>query len=143
MMKNKLRFALLVTLVALPALAQTDMLKDLGDNAWNMPGYPEVRVLTPPPTTPEDLVTGKQLSEVYCISCHGMNLDGEGFVEGANMTPPQSLRYTRNYHLGSQSLAIFRTIKYGIPELMQSYEEPMTDAQIWALTAYVRSMQKE
>jgi mono/diheme cytochrome c family protein len=139
-----MRKAALLTaaLLALPALAQTDMLKDLQENAWNMPGYSAVKVLTPPPTTPDQLVSGKQLAEVYCINCHGMNLDGEGYLEGANMTPPPSLRHTRNYRLGSQSLAIFRTIKYGIPAVMPPQEEPMSDDQIWALTAYVLSMQK-
>jgi mono/diheme cytochrome c family protein len=131
---------LLGILLGLPVLAQSDLLDDL-KNAQGLPGYAAVEALTPPPTA--DVAMGKQLAEVYCINCHGMNLDGEGYLEGASMDPPPSLRYSKNYRFGYKDLSVFRTIKYGVPLVMEPSEEPLTDSQIWALTAYVRSQQKE
>lgn len=127
---------------ALEGNSPEEMLSDLKTNAWGMPGYAAVEVLTPPASTSESVAAGKQLAEVYCISCHGISLAGEGYDESVSMNPPQSLRDTRNYHFGFMDLGIFRTIKYGVPGVMQSYQEQMTDDQIWALTSYVRSLQK-
>lgn len=129
-------------LSALAEESQPEMLSDLKSNAWGLPGYAAVEALTPPFSTPESVANGKELAEVYCISCHGMSLAGEGYDESITLDPPPSLRDTRNYHLGFMDLAIFRTIKYGIPDIMQAYQEQLTDDQIWAVTSYVRCLQK-
>ncbi len=120
--------------------AQTSLLDDYS-NAQGLPGYPEVKALTPRPPQPDDLQVGRQLAEMYCISCHGINFTGEGLDESINLSPPQSLKDPRNYRFGYLDLAIFRDIKYGIPEVMDPQQEFMTDDQIWALTYYLRSLQ--
>lgn len=59
---------------ALEGDGMQEMLTDLKTNAWGQPGYAAVEVLTPPLSTPDSVAAGKQLAEVYCISCHGMGL---------------------------------------------------------------------
>lgn len=122
--------------------AQNALLDDYS-NAQGLPGYPEVKALTPRPQQPDDLKVGRELAEMYCISCHGLNLEGQGYDESVTLSPPPTLRDTQNYHFGFMELAIFRDIKYGIPDIMAPQQEFMTDDQIWALTYYVRSMQNQ
>ena len=135
--------ALCSTVLALEPATRSELLSDLKANAWGLPGYAAVEVLTPPPSTPESVAEGKRLSQTYCISCHGMSLNGEGYDESINMTPAESLQYTPNYHFGDLNLSIFRSIKYGFPKFSHTFEESMTDEQIWALTSYVRSLQRK
>jgi mono/diheme cytochrome c family protein len=119
---------------------------DLGDyaNAEGQTGFEEVKALKPPASSPDAIAKGK---EVYagagnCVSCHGADGKGDGPAGTALDPPPRNMHATADYKYGTNELAIFRTVKYGIDGTgMAPLEGVLTDEQIWQVTAYVKSIQ--
>jgi putative heme-binding domain-containing protein len=118
-----LRSALLCALIAsLPAVAQ---------NRNQNPRPPSDRPIAEknPFTSAADIAEGRRVFQGRCAICHGPS--GEGGV-GVNLT-------TGQYRMGSSDAQIYRTIQNGIP----GSEMPgtrQTDAEIWRVVAYVRSL---
>ncbi len=107
---------------------------DLDARAANLPGYAEARALQPP----ESRRGSRALYQEHCLGCH------EHYREGPMITtgPPNDLSVPSTYKCGTGELAIFRTIKHGIPRTGMA---PLiaSDADLWAITFYVRSLQKQ
>lgn len=82
-----------------------------------------------PFTSAADLDQGKKLYAGRCAGCHGPAGDGG---KGANLASPMLSR-------GQTDLALYRTIRYGIPETeMPSHN--LTQREIWQMAAYVRTL---
>jgi mono/diheme cytochrome c family protein len=81
---------------------------------------------TPTPTSPELVAHGRRLFLDSCAHCHGADARGD---EGPDLHDVQvSDRYIAN------------TITRGIPHEMPSFAKKHGEADIGALTAYVRSL---
>jgi mono/diheme cytochrome c family protein len=103
----------------------------------------------PMPLTADLMARGRQRFEIYCSPCHGLAGAGDGLVarradrlmeQGqATWTPPANLhdQTVRERPVGH----LFNTITYGI-RTMPSYGSQVTEADRWAIVAYVRALQR-
>lgn len=76
-----------------------------------------------------DIAFGKRLYAGRCAGCHGPSGDGG---KGANLAVPKLPR-------GSTDLALYRTIRYGIPET-EMPSANLTEKEVWQLAAFVRTL---
>jgi mono/diheme cytochrome c family protein len=103
----------------------------------------------PVPVTADLMARGRQRFEIYCAPCHGLGGMGDGLVarradrlmeQGqAAWTPPANLHddTVRERPVGN----LFNTITYGI-RTMPAYGSQVTEADRWAIVAYVRALQR-
>jgi cytochrome c oxidase cbb3-type subunit 3 len=82
-----------------------------------------------PYTSVGDLEQGKKLYLGRCAGCHGPTGDGG---KGANLATPVLAR-------GDSDLALYRTIRYGLPDTEMPAHN-MTEREIWQMATYVRSL---
>ncbi len=97
-------------------------------------------VLVAPPRTEERLQTGQKWFNVFCITCHGPEGDGNGKIVGPDLFPaPPSLHteQARNFPDGH----IFHVITKG-QNKMPSYADRLTVDQRWSVVEYVRALQR-
>ncbi len=98
--------------------------------------------------TPRYLVKqGKRLFQKFCAHCHGIHGDGDGYnaeyldKEPAELSHPKFQRKKTNHQ-------IFRVIHKGgagvrKSHLMPPFGSTLSQAEIWALVAYIRSLATE
>ena len=129
----------------LPSGESTDRtaLENDFENAEGMPGYDEVLPLQIPPLNAKMLAQGKQLFSNSCAGCHGQSGVGDG-PAGKNLDPPpRDLTKSREYKYGHLELALYRTGAYGIPDTgMTGWGEVLDADELWAVTHYLRTLQK-
>jgi cytochrome c oxidase cbb3-type subunit III len=82
-----------------------------------------------PYTSEADVAFGKRLYAGRCAGCHGPTGDGG---KGANLAVPKLPR-------GSTDLALYRTIRYGIPET-EMPSANLTEKEVWQIAAFVRTL---
>jgi mono/diheme cytochrome c family protein len=84
------------------------------------------------------LARGQAVYNTYCIVCHGPNGEGDGYVVPKYPRPPtlQSDK-VRQYPDGS----IYHVISLG-QNLMPSYASQIAPADRWAITHYIRVLQR-
>lgn len=102
------------------------------------------------PVATADLELGRQVYAQQCALCHGANLEGEANwreynPDGTFRSPPHD-DTGHTWHHGDSYL--FERTKYGTAALppesrhlsdMPSYEAILTDEEIWAVLAYIKS----
>ncbi len=104
------------------------------------PGFNQVQKLQKRPQPNPKL--GRQLFLDNCFSCHGAEGKGDGDAGSALDPQPANLTLPANYKFGSGSLAVFRTVKYGVEGTgMAPWEGRMTDEECWKVVDYVKSIQ--
>ncbi len=98
--------------------------------------------------TPPALVNqGKKLFQKFCAHCHGINGDGDGYnaefldKEPAELSDAKFQRKKTNHQ-------IFRVIQKGgagvrKSHLMPPFGKTLSQAEIWALVAYIRSFSED
>src|SRR4051794_38472009 len=86
-------------------------------------------VSTNPLTGPADVEVGKKLYKGRCAGCHGPSGDGG---KGSSLATPTLPR-------GHNDVALFRIIRYGIPETEMPAHN-MTEREIWQICTYVRTL---
>ena len=98
------------------------------------------RVLTNPlDSTPEIVSEGKALYDVYCMSCHGQNGQGDGPVGKVFLgVPPYNLGRVKELPEGQ----IFHTITYGRGRMMPHGSQVAVDER-WKITRYVQVLQNQ
>ncbi|MDP6931694.1 MAG: c-type cytochrome [Myxococcota bacterium] len=98
------------------------------------------------PLTVDDdvLATGKQMFEVYCATCHGP--DGKGGAPVTDMSAGQRYPIPPPLLSGDGSITAFKTDGYLFltvrdgGAIMPGYGYAMDDPEIWALVAYMRTL---
>ena len=111
-----------------------------------------LRAQSIPSTNPADseaIALGRQVYETQCASCHGVNLEGQaGWKEpnpdGSFRAPPHDETGHTWHHPDAQLFAI---TKHGTAALvggdyktrMEGFGDSLTDAEILAILAYVKS----
>ena len=94
----------------------------------------------PVPSTPKSIDTGRQLFQTYCTGCHGADATGNGPLAPKDVHPPNLTDADWKY--GGTDGEIFTNIREGIgPKFdMKSWKSLMTDAEIWSVVNYLRSI---
>ena len=101
------------------------------------------------PNDPQTIALGKSVYDEACAACHGENLEGQPdwrsrTPEGRLPAPPHDAS-GHTWHHADQML--FDMTKFGIEAFapagyksdMPGFEESLSDAEIWAVLAYIRS----
>jgi mono/diheme cytochrome c family protein len=104
-------------------------------------GNPEAAKLKNPVTaTPESLAAGKRSYTRLCGKCHGPEGAGDGTGATGPVAPSDLTDTTWDY--GSSDGEIFAVIHDGVPNSadMEGYSARMSDAEIWNVVHYVRTL---
>ena len=102
-------------------------------------GNPEAgKVRNPVASTPESVAAGKRLYSRLCVRCHGPLGKGDGGGAGAGGQPSDLTDST--WEFGSSDGEIFAVIHDGTSADMEGYAEQISDADIWNLVIYIRSI---
>jgi mono/diheme cytochrome c family protein len=102
-------------------------------------GHPEAAKLkNPVANTPESIAAGKKVYQRMCARCHGPSAKGDGGGAGGGGIPSDLTDETWDY--GSTDGEIFRSIHDGTSVNMEGYAERITDADIWNIVNYLRSI---
>lgn len=102
------------------------------------------------PSDASQVAMGERIYTEHCASCHGRNLEGETpdwrtrKASGALPVPPHDATGHTWHHSDEQLFAI---TKYGVEPFapegyvsdMPAFEDTLTDAEIWAVLAYIKS----
>jgi mono/diheme cytochrome c family protein len=101
---------------------------------------PASELTNPVPPTAKSIETGRQLFQKYCKACHGENATGNGPLAPKDVHPPNLTDAEWRY--GATDGEIFTNIHDGIgPKFeMKSMKSRMTDAEIWSVVNYLRSI---
>jgi cytochrome c553 len=96
------------------------------------PNPSALRLTSPFGTDPQVRMVGSQLYLSYnCIDCHGM--DGSGAM-GPSLADGR-------WRFGGTASEVFESIYQGRPDGMPAWGGRISDADIWRLVAYVRSLE--
>jgi alcohol dehydrogenase (cytochrome c) len=106
-----------------------DLLRMLRPGSLAYKGNP-FEVIESPRRSKDDLEVGEELYRKYCTSCHGDQ--ARGSLGGPSLQG-------RIFRQGSSDLALYRTIKLGIPSTPMAGKELLRD-DIWRLVSYLNSI---
>jgi mono/diheme cytochrome c family protein len=102
-------------------------------------GNPEAaKIKNPVPSTPESVAAGRQLFTRLCARCHGALGKGDGGGAGAGGQPADLTDAVWDF--GATDGEIFSVIHDGTSADMEGYSERISDADIWRLVNYIRSI---
>jgi len=94
----------------------------------------------PVPATPESVSGGAGLFAKQCASCHGTGGKGDGAMAAKLKVKPSDLTDAEWKH-GPSDGEIFTLIRDGAKNAgMKAYRGVLTDAQMWSLVNYIRSI---
>ena len=98
----------------------------------------------PAPVAKPDASRGAQLYATNCSSCHGPKGDGDGPV-GASLVPKPAKHSDGAYMNALTNDHLFQVIKAGGPSvgkspMMAPWGGALSDAQIWDVIAFVRTL---
>ncbi len=102
-------------------------------------GYEASKGLTSPlESSPENLEKGKEMFDIYCISCHGAKGDGKGkLVEREKFLGVPSYK-DRVITIGS----VFHVETYGL-NAMGSHANQLSKKERWQVAEYVMSLKSD
>jgi mono/diheme cytochrome c family protein len=104
-------------------------------------GNPEAaKIKNPVAATPESIAAGKRSYTRLCGKCHGPEGAGDGTGATGPVAPPDMTDDKWDY--GGSDGEIFAVVHEGIPKSpdMESYAARMSDADIWNLVNYLRTL---
>jgi len=102
-------------------------------------GNPEAaKITSPSPATAESVAAGKRSYQRWCVQCHGPEGKGDGGGAGAGGQPADLT--DDHWDFGGSDGEIFFVIRDGTSADMQGYAEQISDADIWRLIDYLRSI---
>ncbi len=95
------------------------------------------KLQNPVKPTPASIENGKQLFNIYCVPCHGVDAKGDGpvstkFVTPSNLTSEQSRARADGY--------LFATIRQGGTS-MPSQADGLSPQETWDIVNYLRTLQ--
>lgn len=92
----------------------------------------------PASVTPASLQRGRERYEIYCVPCHGLTGDGNGYLTLRGFPHPPS--YHGERLRGAPDLYLFDVITHGYGA-MYPYADRLSRDDRWAIVAYVRALQ--
>ncbi len=84
---------------------------------------------------------GRQLYDINCAQCHGLDGLGNGIIGAALNNKPANLASERL--IGLADGAIFLTISNGVPQRMPALNENLNVRDRWDVVNYVRVLQQQ
>ncbi len=100
-------------------------------------GNPDAaRIKNPVPASPEATAAGKRIYSRMCSRCHGA--EGKGDGSAASAPVPDLTDDAWDY--GGSDGEIFSVIHDGVSTNMDGYAARLSDADIWNVVAFVRSV---
>ena len=115
-------------------------------------GDPEAaKIKNPVAVTPESMAAGKKTYDLFCAGCHGPDAEGAdkagiviSVIEDQGGKQPPDLTDEVWDH-GSSDGEIFTVIKKGVgPQyFMAPWDGRISDAEIWNVVNYIRSLAKK
>jgi len=100
-------------------------------------GNPEAaKVKNPVASSPESIAAGKRVYTRMCSRCHGA--EGKGDGSAASAPVPDLTDGTWDY--GGSDGEIFAVIHDGVSADMDGYAARLSDAEIWNVVNFVRSV---
>ena len=96
-------------------------------------------VQSPVVASADIMAAGERHYAIYCTPCHGETGDGMGMLATRGGVPVADLFQERLLEMPDGQ--IFQTVTNGLG-LMQGYRYPLSDADRWAVIAYVRQLQQ-
>tara|TARA_X000000950_G_C13806438_1_gene615765 strand:- start:308 stop:850 length:543 start_codon:yes stop_codon:yes gene_type:complete len=115
-----------------------------GHPAYDIPDTPEgydkakSELKNPLEASEENLEKGKELYEIYCISCHGKKGDGNGYLSQAEKFEGIPSYKDRDINAGT----IYHVIMHG-KNLMGSHSSQLTYNERWQIIHYVENLRAE
>ena len=112
-----------------------------GHPAYDIPDTPEgyekakAELTNPIEASEENLEKGKELYDIYCISCHGKKGDGNGYLSQAEKFEGIPSYADRDINAGS----IYHVIMHG-KNLMGSHSGQLTYKERWQIIHYVEQL---
>jgi mono/diheme cytochrome c family protein len=93
-----------------------------------------------------DAARGKQVYDIFCVTCHGPLGDGKGVV-GVTLQPPPRDFTIAEFKFGTADKDLFDTITNGAASkgaspLMAPWGAVIPEADRWAVIAYIRTLKK-
>ncbi len=93
-----------------------------------------------------DLAKGKQVYDIYCVTCHGATGDGQGVV-GKTLNPPPRDFTKGDFKYGGTDQDIFDVISNGAASkggsaLMAPWGAVIPEADRHAIVKFIRSLRK-
>lgn len=92
-----------------------------------------------PPMTPALVERGRQRFNIFCSECHGFGGDADGMVVQRGFPRPPSFHEARLVNAPDELFVDVITNGYGA---MYSYADRVPPADRWAITAYIRALQR-
>ncbi len=94
----------------------------------------------PVPRTPEAFAEGKELYDIFCITCHGNKGQADGPAVGADRFPaPPSFHTDRAREFTDGAVYHFITQGY---QKMPSYADKLDPTERWMTIHYIRALQR-
>lgn len=93
---------------------------------------------TAPPRWP-DLQEGKDIYVASCVSCHGLNGNGQGQL-AAGLEPPPTNFLNDTFMAGVSPFQAYNTTRLGIEGTAMVGFDSLTDQQVWDVAFYIKSM---
>jgi len=96
------------------------------------------------PFTPgeENLLRGKTVFNTFCIGCHGIKGDGDGYLFTSGLYPRKPGVLSRDKGLTLKDGEIYHTITLGFGT-MGSHASQIQPDDRWKIVLYIRELQKE
>jgi mono/diheme cytochrome c family protein len=128
---RRLIVGLMIYLCAVVAAAQAPAGPKKGGN-------PEAaKIKNPVPPTAESVSAGRRVYQRLCGKCHGP--EGQGDGTAATGAVPADLADDK-FDYGSSDGDLFAVIHDGTSPDMEGYAQRMSDAEIWNVVNYIKSL---
>jgi mono/diheme cytochrome c family protein len=92
----------------------------------------------PQPVTQNELNRGRERFTIYCSVCHGLAGDGDGMIVQRGFPAPPSFHEPRLVAAPAGHFFSIITHGYGV---MYAYGDRVSEADRWAIIAYIRALQ--
>ncbi len=92
------------------------------------------------PYTEENLAKGRELYNIYCATCHGVNGDGKGYL-----VEREKILGVPSYDDQGRAItegSVYHVMWYGI-NTMGSYASQMNNQELWLVDHYVMQLKAE
>jgi mono/diheme cytochrome c family protein len=102
-----------------------------------------LEMMNPVEATPANLAEGKRQYDIYCMNCHGVKGNGDGYLYTSKLFPAKPRVLVEPFVQTKPDGEIFHIITVGsLSTLMGGHGSQITPENRWKIIHYVRSLAK-